>query len=140
MRDRSEDNSLRDLSFDFLGVFGTANGADADRHAALVSTSRAIVPEENVTGAIIPEHMVTDEEAPTPAAPGAGTGIVSAGRRRVWGAVYALRTVAAALVVACVGSLVLTMALNPELTLSAAVALMVERAGDLILRARGFFA
>ena len=122
MRDRSGDNSLRDLSFDFLGVFGTAN-ASAEEGSSEAALEIKTAGQEQVSG----------EEGST-------SGIVGAGRRHAWGAVYALRTVGVALVAACIVSLVLTMALNPELTFSGAVALMASRAAALVERARELFA
>ena len=120
------DNSLSDLSFDFLGGVQHVRETPAPAKAA--------------------ESDLVPETAPAPADPEAAqappaetAGIVSAPRRHAWGFFYLLRTVIVILVVFLVGSLVLTMLLNPSLTFDDAVRLLLERAADLVERIRGFF-
>ena len=56
--------------------------------------------------------------------------VVSPLRRHAWGLFYAVRAVLLALVVCCVGTLVLTMIMNPDLTFVGAIQLILERIGE----------
>ena len=58
--------------------------------------------------------------------------VVSAPRRHAWGAAYVLRTILLVVLVFCVGSLVLTMVLNPGLTFEETVSLLIERASSVV--------
>ncbi len=156
-----EDNSLSALSFDFLGVFPQEKNSTLllkDTSGAgevRAEESAGEAKQEEITA--VPAADSTSKDS----APGAGSSseavqpveqtvvlaqgerlvrVVSAPRRHAWGAMYVLRTLLVVLVVFCVGSLVLTMILNPDLTFTGAVSLLVERAGAVVLRLRGLFA
>ena len=156
-----EDNSLSALSFDFLGVFpqekdkalppkdspetgkvqamepvGEAESAEVATTSAAGSDSKGTESGPMVSG---------DASQPTEQTVVLAQGerlvrVVSAPRRHAWGAMYVLRTLVVVLVLFCVGSLVLTMILHPDLTFTGAVSLLVERAGEVFLRLRGLFA
>ena len=155
-----EDNSLSALSFDFLGVFpqeknsasllkdtsgagearaeesaGEAQPAEVTATPAADSASKGSAP-----GTDSPSDAVHPAEQTVVLAQGERlVRVVSAPRRHAWGAMYVLRTLLVVLVVFCVGSLVLTMILNPDLTFTGAVSLLVERASAVVLRLRGLF-
>lgn len=120
MAEQAPDNSLSDLSFDFLG------GVQHPREEAAV-----MAPEE--------EAAPGGEPASPPAPTETGDGVVSAPRRHAWGFLYLLRTVAVILAVFLAGSLLLTMLLNPGLTFDEAVRLLLARAADVAERIRGLF-
>lgn len=138
------DNSLSDLSFDFLGTFAPAKDEKP-------------VCEKEPEAPASPEVVVAAEAVPATAAPAAPAAaqpadtvvlaqgerlvrVVSAPRRHAWGALYVLRTILILLAVFCVGSLVLTMILNPDLTFGGAMSLLIERVGSVAERIRGMFA
>ena len=118
---KAVDNSLSDLSFDFLDGVQHPRGEKAEP-----------------TAEAAPEGMpVTAAASAAPDAP--DPGIISAPRRHAWGLFYLLRTILIILAVFLVGSLLLTMLLNPGLTFDGAVHLLLERATDVLERARGLF-
>ena len=141
-----EDNSLQALSFDFLGVFERRDGSGEDASEA----AKAAVGDEGNAGHA--GNRPEDGPGGTAVVAGAGhgpavvgeadrgeapAGVVSAPRRHLWGALYVIRAAAVAVVVFAVGSLVLTLMLNPELTFEGAVALMAERVGGIVERVGG---
>ena len=135
---KARDNSLSDLSFDFLdGEQPSREGPSAKTEPPAEAEVRPPVAEA--------ADGVSAEDSPPPAAVPAPVaaevaGVVSAPRRHVWGAIYLLRTVLLVLVVFTVGSLLLTMLLNPGLTFDEAVRLLLSRVGDVVERMRGLFA
>ncbi len=113
-----EDNSLSGLSFAFLDGVQEASPGESD---TAVEVEASATPEE-VAG---PGET---EEAPTiVAASTAEPMVVSGHRRRAWGLFYGIRSVIVALVVLCVGSLVFTMVLNPELTFEETVGFLYQQ-------------
>ena len=156
-----EDNSLSALSFDFLGVFpqeknsasllketSEAGEARAEKSAGETQQAEiAVAPaadsasKDSASGSGSSSEAVPPVEQTVVLAQGERlVRVVSAPRRHAWGAMYVLRTLLVVLVVFCVGSLVLTMILNPDLTFTGAVSLLVERASGVVLRLRGLFA
>ena len=135
---KARDNSLSDLSFDFL---------DGEQHPREGLPAKTEPPAEAEVQTPVAEAAAgaSAEVSPPPAsapAPAAAevAGVVSAPRRHAWGAFYLLRTVILVLVVFAVGSLLLTMLLNPGMTFDEAVRLLLSRAGDVVERMRGLFA
>ena len=102
------DNSLSDLSFDFL-----------DWEPCTKDECPSAKDDEAA------EAAATAASADSPAPLGVTVRPGRAPRRRLWNALDVLRTILIGLVVFAVGSLVLTMAMNPDLTFAQAVSLLI---------------
>ncbi len=128
------DNSLSDLSFAFLD--GGVSAAAAIAPSAAVETKTGEEKPPGRSGAAdsqaaradlrAREGSCADEEVAADRST-AGADTISAPRRYAWGALYALRSMMLALVVVCVGSLVCTMVLNPELTFDETLRFIFEQ-------------